>query len=211
MVILAIHIVHLLHLIVIHLVAVHIDALAIHVVLEGSQMSWGSPALQLLVLILESLDLLLLLLDHDIDHLQVFHLLSLVLVGVHGVVEELARLVLDAELDLLLQLVLLLLELIDALQELHIVVHQSCVRLTVLLQGAGKLHAIVQNVNLMSTALSVICIVCINVGFLAICLLLDPGLIKTNHTFLELFVVLNVLHHLEDVILESLLLKLLHV
>ena len=46
---------------------------------------------------------------------------------------------------------------------------------------------------------------------LAVVFLLDPGLVEANNALLQLFVVRDVLHNLEDIVLEPLLLKFLHV
>lgn len=63
----------------------------------------------------------------------------------------------------------------------------------------------------MSTALSCVCIISINISFLAIGFFLHPRFVKSNDSFLELLVVLDVLDHFEDIVLEAFLLQLLQV
>ena len=127
------------------------------------------------------------------------------------IAKELTTLVLLAENDLLLELMLFLSHLIDAFDQVDVVFHQTGVVFAMLLQVAGKLCPVVTNVGLMGVALSSIGFISINIGLLAVGFLLNPGLVETDHSFLELFVVLNVLDDLEDVILETFLLELLHV
>lgn len=64
--------------------------------------------------------------------------------------------------------------------------------------------------GLVSRALACMRIVLLNV-LLAVVLLLDPALVKADDTLLKLLVVSDMLDYLEDIVLESLLLKLLHV
>ncbi len=98
-------------------------------------MAGRSATLILLVLVLQILNLILFLLDHDIDHLKVFHLLSLMSISVH-IVEELSCFVLLAKLDLLLELMLLLFHLIDAFDQIHVVFHEAGIVFAMLLQTA---------------------------------------------------------------------------
>ncbi len=103
--------VHLLvHLLIIDTIFIHHLAV---ILLQRSQVAGRTSTLILLVLILQILDFILFFLDHDIDHLKVFHLLSLVGIGVH-IVEKLSCFVLLAKLDLLLELVLFFFHLVDA-------------------------------------------------------------------------------------------------
>ena len=137
-------------------------------------------------------------------------MLSLVGIGVH-IVEKLSCFVLLAKLDLLLELVLLFFHLVDAFDQIHVVLHEARIVFAMLLQTARQLNSVVLNVSLMSTALSCISIISINISFLAIGLFLHPGFVKANDSFLEFLVVLDVLDHFEDIVLEALLLQLLQV
>lgn len=127
------------------------------------------------------------------------------------ITEELTTLVLFTENDLLLELMLLFSHLIDAFDQVDVVFHEAGVVFTMLLQVAGKLRPVVTNVGLVGVALSSIGFICVDIGLLAIGLFLDPGLVEANHSFLELLVVLDVLHDFEDVIFEAFLLQLLHI
>jgi len=106
---------------------------------------------------------------------------------------------------------LLLSHLIDAFDQVDVVLHQAGIVFAMLLQVAGKLCPVVTNVGLVGVALSSIGFISINIGLLAVGLLLNPGLVETYHSLFELLVVLDVLDDFEDVILETFLLELLHV
>ena len=106
---------------------------------------------------------------------------------------------------------LLLSHLVDSLDQIDIVFHESGIVLSVLLQVARELLSVVKDVRLVGVSLSCMCIILINICLLAESFLLDPGLVQANDTLLKLLIVLNVLDHLKDIVLEPLLLQFLHV
>ena len=107
--------------------------------------------------------------------------------------------------DLSIKLVLPLAHVVDRAQQSDIVLHQTVVVLTVLLQVARQLATVVADLGLVGCALPIMGFVLVNVGLLAVRFLENPGLVEADHTLLQLLVVLNVLDDLEDVILEPLL------
>ena len=117
------------------------------------------------------------------------------------------------DLNLLLELVLLLPHLIDSLDQVDVVVHQSSVVLTVLLQVARQLLTIVVDVSFISVSLTCVLSILIDSGnsLFTLSFLLDPGLVEADDTALELLVVGDVLDNFKDIILELCLLELLEI
>ena len=105
---------------------------------------------------------------------------------------------------------LLLLHLVDARDQLHVVLHEARVVLTVLLQVARQLLPVVADVGLVGVPLACLRIVSLNI-LLSVGLLKYPRLVKLNDTLLQLLVVSDVLDDLEHVSLEAILLQRLHV
>ena len=112
--------------------------------------------------------------------------------------------------DLLAEFMLLLFHFVDASDQFDVVLHEARVVLTVLLEGARQLLAVVADVSLVSVPLACLCIVSFDIS-LAVCLFKHPGLVKPNDALLKLFVVSDVLDNFEDVTLESISLQKLHV
>ena len=83
------------------------------------------------------------------------------------------------DLNLLLELVLLLPHLIDSLNQVDVVIHQSSVVLTVLLQVARQLLTIVVDVSFISVSLTCVLSILIDSGnsLFTLSFLLDPGLV----------------------------------
>ena len=111
--------------------------------------------------------------------------------------------------DLLHQFLLLLRHLIDTLDEVDVILHETGVVLSVLLQAARQLSTVVGNVGLMFPASTSVPVVLFKVGLLllAVALFEYPSFVKADDTFLQLLVVLDVLNNLEDVVLEAPLLE----
>ena len=111
--------------------------------------------------------------------------------------------------DLLHQFLLLLRHLIDTLDEVDVILHETGVVLSVLLQAARQLSTVVANVLLMNLASTSVLIGLFKVGLLllAVALFEYPSFVKADDTFLQLLVVLDVLNNLEDVVLEAPLLE----
>ena len=117
------------------------------------------------------------------------------------------------DLNLLLELVLLLPHLIDSLNQVDVVIHQSSVVLTVLLQVARQLLTIVVDVSFISVSLTCVLSILIDSGnsLFTLSFFLDPGLVEADDTALELLVVGDVLDNFKDIILELCLLELLEI
>ena len=187
-------------------VVLHLTA---RVILQRSEVPGRPSHSQLLVLHLHLLQLLLELLNPHVHHLDLLALLvmealfeagtiTLVLVSLH-------------ELDLLHQLLLLLGHLVDTLNEVDVILHQTTIRLPVLLQVARQLASVVADMHLVSIALTSVGLVLIDLGLLAGALFEHPGFVEADDALLQLLVVLDVLNDLEHVVLEPLLLDVLDV
>ena len=108
--------------------------------------------------------------------------------------------------NLLLEFLLLFPHLVDALNQVHVVLHKSCVAFTVLLKAACELAAVVHDVHLISiTFTSALSTLVVSLGSLACLLFLDPSLVETHNASLQLLVVGDVLDNLEYIVLESFL------
>jgi len=93
--------------------------------------------------------------------------------------------------------------LVDSHCQLHVVFHKAGVIFSVLLKITGELAAIVNDMSFMSCALCVVSLVLVHIRLLTVILFKYPCLIQTDHSLLELFVVLNVLYDLKDIIFEA--------
>ena len=108
--------------------------------------------------------------------------------------------------NLLLEFLLLFPHLVDALNQVHIVLHKSSVAFTVLLKAACELAAVVLDVGLISFAFtSALSTLVGSLGSLACLLFLDPSLVETNNASLQLLVVGDMLDNLKYIVLETFL------
>ena len=110
--------------------------------------------------------------------------------------------------NLLLELYLLFSHLIDALDQVHVILHESCVAFSVLLKAASELAAVVLDVGLISFTFT--CALSTLVGSLrslACLLFFDPSLVETHDASLQFLVVSDVLDNLEYIVLETFLSK----
>ena len=121
------------------LVTIHVHVIHL-LLLDGSKVLRRSTESQLLVLDLSLLKFLLVPGNSQIHELEVFSLLVLVLL-VRGAIGHAAL----QNLDLLRCLLFFLAHLIDACNQIHVVLHQTRVVLTVLLQVARELLAVVSD------------------------------------------------------------------
>ena len=183
--------------------------LAARVVLQWCKVPGRPSHSELLVLHLDLLQLVLILLDGHVHQFDLLALLVLEAIFKAGTV----TLVLMSlhELDLLHQLLLLLPHLVDALDQVDVILHQTAIGLSVLLKVAGQLATVVADVHLVSLALASVSIVLVNLGLLAVVLLEHPSFVEADDTLLQLLVVLDVLDDLKHVVLKALLLDLLNV
>ena len=110
--------------------------------------------------------------------------------------------------NLLLKLLLLFSHLVNALDKVDVILHESCIAFSVLLKAAGELSAVVLDVGLISFAFtSALSTLIGSLSSLACLLFLDPSLVETHNASLQFLVVSNVLDNLEYVILETFLSK----
>ena len=108
--------------------------------------------------------------------------------------------------NLLLELLLLFSHLINALDQVHIVLHESCVAFSMLLKAASELTAVVLDVGLISFAFtSALSTLVGSLRSLACLLFLDPSLVETNNASLQLLVVGDMLNNLKYIVLETFL------
>ena len=110
--------------------------------------------------------------------------------------------------NLLRELYLLFSHLIDALDQGHVVLHESCVAFSMLLKAASELTTVVLDVGLINFAFTILLSTLVgSLRSLACLLFLDPSLVETHDTSLQLFVVSDVLDNLEYIVLETFLSK----
>ena len=108
--------------------------------------------------------------------------------------------------NLLLELLLLFPHLIDALDQVDVILHESCVAFSVLLKAASQLAAVVLDVGLISfTFTSALTTLVGSLRSLACLLFLDPSLVETHDASLQFLVVGDVLDNLEYIVLETFL------
>ena len=108
--------------------------------------------------------------------------------------------------NLLLELLFLFPHLIDALDQVHVILHESCVAFSVLLKAASELAAVVLDVGLISfTFTGALSTLVGSLRSLACLLFLDPSLVETHDASLQLLVVSDVLDNLEYIVLETFL------
>ena len=108
--------------------------------------------------------------------------------------------------NLLLELLLLFPHLIDALDQVHVVLHKSCVTFSVLLKATSELTAVVLDVGFIGfTFTSALSTLISSLGPLACLLFLDPSLVETHDASLQFLVVGDVLDNLEYIVLETFL------
>ena len=177
-------------------------------ILERGEVARRSSDSKLLVLFLLLVELLSPLVNGEIHKFKVLTLL----IFIHFFVAS-ASCTSTQDLNLLLELVLLLPHLIDSLNQVDVVIHQSSVVLTVLLQVARQLLTIVVDVSFISVSLTCVLSILIDSGnsLFTLSFLLDPGLVEADDTALELLVVGDVLDNFKDIILELCLLELLEI
>lgn len=179
--------------------------LSILVLLKGWEPLRGSAHMHLLVDVRLGPQVSLVLLDSQVHHLEVFACIVLV-----SLVTSVARHALTKNLNLLLKIVLFVAHRVDTPDQVDVVFHEARVVLTVLLQVASQLIPVVDNLGLVH--LAIVCMLSVLIcSLLAVGLLLDPGLVKSNDSSLKFFVVRDMLDYFEDVVPEALLLDLLHV
>ena len=107
--------------------------------------------------------------------------------------------------NLLRELDLLFPHLVDPLDQVHVVLHESCIAFSVLLKTAGELAAVVHNVLLIGfTFTRVLSTLIGSLGPLACLLFLDPGLVEAHNSPLQFLVVRDVLDNFEYIFLETL-------
>ena len=177
-------------------------------ILERGEVARRSSDSKLLVLFLGLVELLSPLVNGEIHKFKVLTLL----IFIHFFVTS-ASCTSTQDLNLLLELVLLLPHLIDSLNQVDVVIHQSSVVLTVLLQVARQLLTIVVDVSFISVSLTCVLSILIDSGnsLFTLSFFLDPGLVEADDTALELLVVSDVLDNFKDIILELCLLELLEI
>jgi len=177
--------------------------LATWVILQRSQVPRRSSTPKLLVIDLSLIKLLLVFGNRHVHHFNFLALLVLeTLFEAASVTHVLVTL---HQLDLLLQLVIFLMHLIDTLDKINVVFHEASIIFSALLQVTRDLAAIVANMFLMNPTLLKVRLARIEVRRLAVVLIKYPRFVKANNTLLQPLVVLDMLHYLEDVVLEALL------
>ena len=161
--------------------------------------------MQLLVLKLDTFEFILVLGNGQVHELEVSSLLVL-----GGFVSNALLSTLE-QFDLLHELVLFLAHFVNASNQVHVVLHEARIVLTVLLKVARQLLSVVSDVGLVGVTLSCLSLIGVNLGLFPVILFLDPSFVQSNDALLKLFVVLNVLNNIKDVVLKTLLLQQLHV
>ena len=189
---------------------VHVHSIVIDLsALDRCKCSRWSSHSQLLVLLLGESELLTTPGDR---HIHQLHFLALFVLEVIIVAATWNATLCSLEyLNLLAVLVLLFSHLVDALDQVDVVFHETRVVLTMLLEISGQLQAIVTDMSLMSLSFTGMLSVSIDILSLSVSLFQNPSLIETHDTLFELLIVSDVLDNLKDVILETLLLEQLHV
>ena len=188
---------------------IHVHSIVIDLALDRCKCSRRSSHSQLLVLLLCEGELLT---TSGDSHVHKLHLLALLVLEVLIVSASWNATLSSLEyFNLLAVLVLLFSHLVDALDQVDVVLHETRVVLTMLLEISGQLQAIVTDVSLMRLSFTSMLSVGIDILSLSVSFLQNPSLIETHDTFLELLIVSNVLDNLKDIILETLLLEQLHV
>lgn len=186
------------------LITIHVHSICL-AALDRCKCSWWSSHSQLLVLLLREGELFA---TPSNRHVHQLHFLALLVLEVLIVATTMNATFCSLEyLNLLAVLVLLFSHLVDALDQVDVVLHETRVVLTVLLEITRQLLAIVADMRFMSLSLTCMLSVGIDILSLSVSLFQNPSLIKSNDTLLEFFVVSNVLNNLKDVILEALLLQ----
>lgn len=140
----------LLHFFLVDLVTVHIHHLLVLLLLERGESWIRSSHVQLLVDVCLSLQVLLVLLDCQVHHLEVLALLVLL-----AYVSSATWNTFSEDLDLLLKVVLLVAHSVDTPDQINVVLHETVVVLTVLLQVASQLLPVV--VDLHFVHLAIVC------------------------------------------------------
>ena len=174
-----------------------------HLVLKRSQISGRSAHLHLFVLVLSLLKVLLPLLLGELKHFELLLLLTLL-----SCISSVTWNTTLKQSNLLRELYLLFSHLIDALDQGHVVLHESCVAFSMLLKAASELTTVVLDVGLINFAFTILLSTLVgSLRSLACLLFLDPSLVETHDASLQLLVVSDVLDNLEYIVLETFLSK----
>ena len=155
---------------------VHVHSIVIDLAaLDRCKSSWWSSHSKLLVLLLGEGELLTTPGDR---HVHKLHLLTLLVLEVLFVAATWNAALGSLEyLNLLAVLMLLFPHLVDALDQVDVILHETRVVLTMLLEISGQLQAIVTNVSLMRLSFTSVLSVSIDILSLSVSLFQNPSLI----------------------------------
>lgn len=136
-----------------------------------------------------------------LEHIELFLLLTLL-----SFISSGSRNTTPKQSNLLLELLLFFSHLVDALDQVHVVLHKSCVTFSVLLKATSELTAVVLDVGFIGfTFTSALSTLISSLGPLACLLFLDPSLVEAHNAPLKFLVVGDVLDNLKNIVLETFL------